>query len=284
MTARVDFLAVRPHPDDESSATGGLLAKYAAAGLRTGVVTCTGGEEGEIHDPDLVYEEAFPRLRHIRERELREACEVLGVSEIHLLGYRDSGMMGTDANKHPEAFWNVDVDAAAFRLAALMRRLRPRVVVTENEHGGYGHPDHIMCHRITVRAWEMVGDLGAPIDGDPWRPDRLFSLQSVVEGWDTILDMMRAEGLDTTELEKMMERRRQNVPATNWDHVHAAVDVADYAHVQREALLRHRTQIPPNSFFMGLPPHIRKRAFATTYLRRLHPGHPPEERLTDLFA
>src|SRR5947199_339877 len=119
-TAPVDLLAVLPHPDDESSATGGLLAKYAAAGWRTAVIVCTGGEEGEIHDPALAYEEAFPRLGAIRERELEAACHILGVAEVRLLGYRDSGMAGTAANAHPNAFVNADLDAAADRLAALI--------------------------------------------------------------------------------------------------------------------------------------------------------------------
>jgi LmbE family N-acetylglucosaminyl deacetylase len=132
----VDFLTIRPHPDDESSATGGLLAMFAAEGRRTAVVICTGGEEGEIHDPDLVYEEAFPRLKEIRERELRAACEVLGVAELRLLGYRDSGMAGTEANAHPEAFANVDVDEAAGRVALIIRELRPRVIVIEPAGGG----------------------------------------------------------------------------------------------------------------------------------------------------
>src|SRR5215213_6057822 len=91
-SSRVAILVVRPHPDDESSATGGMLACYAARGVRTGVVTCTGGEEGEIHDPDLDPVADFPRLGEIREGELRAACEILGVSTLRLLGFRDSGM------------------------------------------------------------------------------------------------------------------------------------------------------------------------------------------------
>src|SRR5438045_3236518 len=113
MTRGVRLLAVRAHPDDESSATGGVLARYGAVGVRTGVVICTRGEEGEIHDPDLDPEEAKPRLGDIREAELRAACKVLGVAELHLLGYRDSGMAGTPANQHPAAFCNADLDEAA---------------------------------------------------------------------------------------------------------------------------------------------------------------------------
>jgi LmbE family N-acetylglucosaminyl deacetylase len=283
VTQPVDFLAVRPHPDDESSGTGGLLAKYAAAGLRTSVITCTGGEEGEIHDPDLVYEEAFPRLGEIRERELRAACEVLGVSELRLLGYRDSGMAGTEANRHPDAFTNVDLDEAGGEVAAVIRELRPTVVVTENADGSYGHPDHIMCHHVAVRGWELAGDLNAPISGEPWQSPRLYVMTPVTEGWEEIVELMRREGLDTAPLEKMLERRRERASGPSPGEVTAAIDVSDYADVQRRALLCHRTQIPADSFFMNLPPHVRRRAFATAYLTRLQPPPARGERDTDLF-
>ncbi len=283
MTEPVAFLAVRPHPDDESSATGGLLAKYAAAGLRTAVITCTGGEEGEILDLDLVYEEAFPRLAEIRERELRAACRVLGVSELRLLGYRDSGMADTLRNARPDAFANADLNDAGGRVARLIRELRPAVVVTENEHGTYGHPDHVMCHHVTVRAWELAGDPAAPIEGQPWQPARLYAIEPVSEGWDEIVELMRRDRLDTSYIEGMIERRRERVPATTPDAVTAAVGVSDYAELQRQALLCHRTQIPPDNFFIGLPPHIRRRAFATAYLRRLQPPPAPGERDLDLF-
>jgi LmbE family N-acetylglucosaminyl deacetylase len=133
----VMLLVVRPHPDDESSATGGLLAYYAARGVRTGVVICTGGEEGEIHDLTLDPVADRPRLRAIRERELRQACALLGVAELRMLGYRDSGMPGTPANQHRDAFVQVDPREAAGRLVRIIRVLRPRVIVTEPPGGGY---------------------------------------------------------------------------------------------------------------------------------------------------
>jgi LmbE family N-acetylglucosaminyl deacetylase len=283
MTEPVAFMAVRPHPDDESSATGGMLARFHAEGMRTAVVCCTGGEEGEIVDPHIIYEEAFPRLRWIREHELFAACRILGVSEVRLLGYRDSGMAGTPANAHPHAFWNVDVERAAAKVAGYIRELRPRVVVTENEHGSYGHPDHIMCHRVTVRAWDLCGDPDADVDGEPWQPARLYAMVPVTEGWDDVVALMKAEGLDTSEMERMIERRRQNVKPTDWSLVNAMVHVGDYAHIQREALLVHRTQIRPTSFFMGIPTHIRRRAFATTYLHRLAPVAVPGDKDEDIF-
>jgi N-acetyl-1-D-myo-inositol-2-amino-2-deoxy-alpha-D-glucopyranoside deacetylase len=280
----VDFLAIRPHPDDESSATGGLLAKYHAEGRRTGVVTCTGGEEGEIHDPDLVYEEAFPRLKEIRERELRAACEILGVSELRLLGYRDSGMAGTEANNHPDAFMHVNLDRAGARVAAIIRELRPTVVVTENENGGYGHPDHIMCHRVAVRGCELAADASADVPGEPWQPARLYVMTPVFEGWEEVVQMMREDDLDTTEIEGMLARREEwGIPKVAPEDVTAAIDVSDQVETQRAALVAHRTQIPADSFFVRFPLHIARRAFRTAYLTRLHPRPAPGERDADLF-
>lgn len=284
MIEPVALLAVRPHPDDESSATGGLLARYAAAGQRTGVIVCTNGEEGEIHDPDLVYEEAFPRLGEIRLRELDAACQVLGVGELCLLGYRDSGMAGTPANGHPAAFTNVDLEQAAARVAGLIRELRPRVVVTENEHGGYGHPDHIMCHRVTVRAWQLAADPTVALDGAPWQPDRLYVMASVIDRWDGVVELMRAEGLDTSRLEGRLQRRHERLPAVAASAVTAAIDVSDHVETQRAALLCHRTQIPVDHFIRTLPPHIRRRAFATAYLARLYPAPFEGERDADLLS
>lgn len=247
------------------------------------MITCTGGEEGEIHDPDLVFEDAFPRLGEIRERELRAACAVLGVAELHLLGYRDSGMAGTSANDHPHAFANADLDEAATRVAALIRALRPRAIVTDNEHGGYGHPDHVMCHRVTVRAWGLAADPATPLAGKPWQMARLYVTAMVPNGWEEVLQLMRAEGLDTSQLEEILEWRRENVPPTPPDVIHAAIDVADYVEARRQALLCHRTQVPADSFFVNLPTRIARRAYATTYLRRLRPEPLDGERDDDFF-
>src|SRR5919197_6550736 len=127
----VMLLVVRPHPDDESSATGGMLAYYQARGVRTGVVICTGGEEGEIHDPTLDPVADRPRLRAIREQELRHACALLGVAELRMLGYRDSGMPGTPANQQWDAFAQAAPGEAVGRLVRIIRGLRPHVIVTE---------------------------------------------------------------------------------------------------------------------------------------------------------
>src|SRR5690348_617658 len=129
MADMLTFLAVHAHPDDESICTAGTLARYAAEGVRTALVCCTRGEEGKIRDPALDAVEAKSRIGAIREAELRAAATALGIAELHLLGYRDSGMAGAAPNDNPRSFINADPDEAAERLAAILRALRPQVVV-----------------------------------------------------------------------------------------------------------------------------------------------------------
>ena len=278
---QVTMLVVRPHPDDESSATGGMLAHYGARGVRTGVVTCTGGEEGEIHDPDLDPVADFPRLGEIRERELRAACEILGVSTLRLLGYRDSGMLDTPGNQHPEAFCRADPAEAAGRLVRIIRELRPLVMVTEQEGGSYPHPDHVACHRVTVDAVHAAGDPRAYPDAGPaWQVPKLYTVAQIDDGrWEALMPEFEALGLDVSWL----KRRQDRPPVPGPETATVALDVSPHSEVQRSALLAHRTQINPDGFFARLPPDLRRRAFATAYFVRQHPPVSPGEREADLL-
>ena len=154
---------VHAHPDDESIGTGATMAYYAAQGCRVTLVTCTLGEEGEIHVPALAGLAAAEadQLGGYRIAELSVACDALDVADHRFLGgagrYRDSGMMGTPANDHPRAFWQADLDAAAAHLVEVFAEVRPQVVVTYDENGFYGHPDHIQAHRITMAAVALTG-------------------------------------------------------------------------------------------------------------------------------
>ncbi len=145
--------------------TGGTIARLVAEGVRVDLVTCTDGAEGEIHDPTLDPEEARPRLADIRAAELACSVDALGGGAIHqhLLGYRDSGMMGTDANGHPDAFWQADMGEATRRLLDIVREARPSAIVTYDENGNYGHPDHINAARIARDAYPLrrAEDCGA---------------------------------------------------------------------------------------------------------------------------
>jgi N-acetyl-1-D-myo-inositol-2-amino-2-deoxy-alpha-D-glucopyranoside deacetylase len=159
-------MTVHAHPDDETIGTGGTMAKAVAAGRRVVLVTCTRGEMGEIVVDDMDTADNHRRLGEIRAGELERAMGRLGVREWDNLGYRDSDMMGRVGNQDPRSFWQADLDEAARRLVWMIRRYQPDVVTTYNEFGGYGHPDHIRVHDVTVRA--------VPRAGDPaWYPEQL---------------------------------------------------------------------------------------------------------------
>ena len=280
-TQAVTLLAVRPHPDDESSSTGGMLAYYSARNVRTGVVICTGGEEGEIRDPDLDPVADKPRLRELRAQEVKNACEILGVAELRMLGFRDSGMADTSANQNPEAFVNVDRSEAACRLVRVIRELRPRVIVTEPPGGMYPHPDHIMCHDITMDAFEAAGDPEVfPEAGPPWQPDKLYGVAQVDDGaWEELMPRFVSAGYDMDWMKKQDNHSRGPGPET----ATVALEVGPYSEEQRRALLAHRTQILSDSFFVSLPPELRRLAFATAYFVRLSPPCAPGEHEPELL-
>ena len=277
----VTLLAVRPHPDDESSSTGGMLAYYSARKVRTAVVICTGGEEGEIRDPNLDPVADRPKLRELRTQEAKNACEILGVAELRMLDYRDSGMAGTPANQHPEAFVNAERSEAAGRLVRIIRDLRPRVIVTEPPGGMYPHPDHIMCHEISVDAFQAAGDAQAfPDAGPPWQPDKLYGVAQIDDGvWEGLVPRFVAAGFDMD----WMERRQRHPRGPGPEAATVALDVGPYSEEQRRALLAHRTQISPENFFVSLPADLRRLAFATAYFVRLSPPCVPGEHEPDLL-
>ncbi len=157
---------VHAHPDDETIGTGATMAQYAADGAHVTLITCTLGEEGEIHVPELAQLEAAQadQLGGYRIGELFASCRALGVTDHRFLGgagrFRDSGMMGLPANENPRAFWGADLDEAAKLLLPIIDEIRPQVIVTYDENGFYGHPDHIQAHRVAMRAAEMATEAG----------------------------------------------------------------------------------------------------------------------------
>jgi LmbE family N-acetylglucosaminyl deacetylase len=171
---RPTLMTVHAHPDDETIGTGGTMAKAIAAGHRVVLVTGTRGEMGEIVVPKMDTPENHRRLGELRAVELERAMAVLGVTEWENLGYRDSDMMGRPGNLDPRNFWTADLDAAAGRLTWLIRRYQPDVVTTYNEFGGYGHPDHIRVHDVSIRAFDRAGD-------PAWYPEQL--VEGGVETW-----------------------------------------------------------------------------------------------------
>jgi N-acetyl-1-D-myo-inositol-2-amino-2-deoxy-alpha-D-glucopyranoside deacetylase len=286
---RVDLLIVAPHPDDESVTAGALLAREAARGVRTAVVTCTHGEEGEIVSADIpgvgVGRAAIrPYLGQVRLAELRKACGVLGVAHLRTLGYRDSGMCGTMSTLRPEAFCNADMDEATGRLVRIIRELRPAVVVTESAWGTYGHPDHIMARRVALRAFAAAASETAfPTAGRPWQPARLYAIHptadrwGVNQRWGDLVRQMREESQGAPYLS------RWSLDLVGDEPITTQIDVSAFVGVQRAAIACHRTQFPADSWWLTMPLNARRVALGRSRLARLYPLHTTDEQKHDLF-
>jgi mycothiol S-conjugate amidase len=170
------LLSVHAHPDDESSKGAGTVAKYHAEGVRTVLVCCTGGEEGDILNPAMDRPEVRAAIAAVRQAELDKAAAIIGYDEVEMLGYRDSGMPVSEANANPLSFAQAPLDEAVGRLVAILRRARPQVVVTYgDEQGGYPHPDHLRVHEITQPAVDRAADPAwHPEAGDPWQVSKIY--------------------------------------------------------------------------------------------------------------
>jgi len=276
------LLCVHPHPDDESIACGGALARAAEAGIRTVVVTCTGGEEGEnLAGIDLGAEDLVAHRR----RELATALAELGVDRHHQLGYRDSGMVGSPANQHPDSFHAADLDAAALRLAAILRVERPQVVVSDDEQGTYGHPDHVKAHQVTARAVALAADVAAPLPAAPWQVAKRYS-HTLAKG--RLLAAHRAllaAGLASPFGDAAFGGVEDVPLGTPDERVTTEVDVGPWLERKRAAMAAHRSQIGADSFFLNTPDELVTALFATEQFI-LEAGTPGgEERPeSDLFA
>ncbi len=191
------LLAVFAHPDDEG-AVAGTLARYAQEGARVTLACATRGEAGEISDPSLATPE---NLGQVREEELRCACAAIGITDLRLLGYCDSGMEGTGENDLPTAFIRANADEVKGKLVKIMRETRPHVVITFEPFGWYGHPDHIAAGRYASEAFALAGDPAAyaaayPEAGDPWQPARLFHAVLLFSDFKPLVDYARQHNLD----------------------------------------------------------------------------------------
>ena len=275
------LMAFHAHPDDEVISTGGTLSRYAEAGEQVVVVTATDGSEGEIHnydDPEAIR----PRLAEVRSEEVRAALDVLGVDHHEFLGYRDSGMMGTDANIHPDAFWQAELMEATGRLIRLIRRYRPEVLVIYDPFGGYGHPDHINVHRVGMAAFVGASDLGRfPLEPgeELWEPAKLYWTawaRSRVSRFAEIRFEMGMIGEE--ERDRMREAGVPDRDVTAW------IDVTDRVDRKEKALRAHRSQIPEDWFMISVadehkPEVFGREAFVRVFSRVEAPAHED-----DLFA
>jgi mycothiol S-conjugate amidase len=276
------LLAVHAHPDDESSKGAGTMARYADEGVRTVIVTCTGGEAGEILNPAMDHAGILERMPELRRQELAKALEILDVTSHHWLGYRDSGMADSEANRHPDAFANADLDEATGRLVAILRAERPQVVLTYDERGGYPHPDHIRTHEVSVAAFEAAGDPDRyPEAGPPHQPLKLYYHATFTRRrLETIHAGAVARGIESPFAEWLQEWEDEGLLEPV---VTTQVDVARWLGRRRDALIAHATQIDPNSFWFAIPDEVVAEIYPWedySLARSLLPDTAPE---TDLF-
>lgn len=276
------LLAVHAHPDDEVFSTGGVYARAADEGIHTVLVCCTGGEEGEIHDPDLNPDTARERLAEIRENELRRACDILGIRDLYFLGYRDSGMAGTPANTNPENFLNAHREEAVGKLVRLFRQVRPDVVVTYDERGSYGHPDHITAHEVTVAAVEAAADATRyPDTGASWQVSKLYFNGIPRGAYFRFAEAVRERGLPSPFGEDSEDFLEFLMPD---EEITTVVDVQQYVDRKREALRAHRTQIPADDMVMRLPDDLAALMLGTETFARAASTVPTTDPEDDLFS
>ncbi|MGI8677150.1 MAG: N-acetyl-1-D-myo-inositol-2-amino-2-deoxy-alpha-D-glucopyranoside deacetylase [Jatrophihabitans sp.] len=288
------MLLVHAHPDDESITTGATMAYYAAQGVRITLITCTLGEEGEIIVPELgqLQSAQADQLGGLRIGELERAMRALGVTDHRFLGgaghFRDSGMMGSPANEHPRAFWRADSDpdvfAAAVRAAVeIVCEVRPHVVVTYDDNGDYGHPDHIMAHRVATAATEAAAAIDDGVTA-PWTVAKLYwtaTPTSVLErGFEGLRDQV-APAFAGAAVEDLPFGVADEIVTT-------AVDARGFVRAKTAALAAHRTQVVVDGPFFALSNLLGREITGTEYFRLVQsaPGDDRDAggRERDLFA
>jgi len=273
------LLAVLAHPDDESFGPGGTFARYADEGVDVHIAIATDGAAGSVATG---YEEARERLADVRAVELVQAVEILGAT-LHNLGYRDSGYINDPANEHPAAFVQADLTEATGRVVRLIREIRPDVVITHDETGGYFHPDHIQCWRITTPAFHAAGDpekfpeIAAP----PFQPQRLY-YTALPNTWLKIVVLMtRLMGRDPTKF-----GRNEDIDITKVGvdpgSIHARVPYKKYFNVKRKASAAHASQGGGGGF--RLPIWLQRQFLSHDNFIRAYPPLPDVDKEHDLFA
>ncbi|MEV6801532.1 mycothiol conjugate amidase Mca [Micromonospora rifamycinica] len=284
MAEKLRLMAVHAHPDDESSKGAATMAKYVAEGVDVLVVTCTGGERGSVLNPKLDRPDVWANIGEIRRAEMDAARAILGVEQAWL-GFVDSGLPeGDPLPPLPEGCFALqDVDVAAGPLVKLMREFRPHVVTTYDEEGGYPHPDHIMCHKISMAAFEAAGDPARyPELGAPWQPLKLYYDIGFSRGKFLALhESMLAAGLPSPYEDWL---KRWDERPDKGSRITTRVECAEYFPVRDDALRAHATQVDPDGFFFQMPMELQQHAWPTEdfQLARSMVESPLPE--SDLFA
>lgn len=278
------LLLVHAHPDDETINNGATMAKYVKQGVQVTLVTCTRGEEGEVLVPELAHlaSNQSDQLGKHREGELAAAMAVLGVEDFRFLGapnkiYRDSGMMETEPNRRTDNFWNADVDEAAEHLVKIILEVKPHVLVTYDEIGGYGHPDHIQAHRVAMRAAELARSRG-------WEIQKIY--------WNTIPKSVIEQGIEAMKdsgNQFFGVDKAEDFPFAQPDElVTTVIEAQDYVGQKMDAMRAHPTQISVDGPFFALSDNLGFKVWGQEFYRlvygQLGPDRNSDGREIDLFS
>ena len=272
------LLAIFAHPDDETFSAAGVMAAAVERDVPVTVISATRGEAGEssiagLDDPE--------RLGVVRERELREAMRQLGVSDVRLLGYRDSGMAGSPSAEDPHAFIRVPVETVAARLVPHIRSVRPHVIVTFGPEGLYGHPDHLHMHHVALRAIQIAADPSHKVrpQSAPWQTPALYFVAFPRE------DMLAVFDRPNSPLRSLPADARANVGTPRSQITHT-INIEPWADRKRAAIASHRTQTAEGGPLAGIPPEVREwQLLNEYYVRAPLPWSSPESSLaSDIIA
>ena len=278
------LLLVHAHPDDETINNGVTMAKYVAEGSHVTLVTCTRGEEGEVLVPELAHLASAhdDKLGEHRETELRDAMHHLGVTDFRFLGapakkWRDSGMMGSDPNNRPDNFWNADLDEASEALVKIILEMKPHVLVTYDEIGGYGHPDHIQAHRVAMRGAELARERG-------WEIQKIY--------WNTIPRSIIEQGIEAmkdTGNQFFGVDKADDFPFAQPDELVTTVIYGeDFVEKKMAAMRAHPTQIAVDGPFFALSDNLGFKVWGLEFYRLVYGAlgmqRNSDGRETDLFA
>jgi mycothiol S-conjugate amidase len=278
------LLAVHAHPDDESSKGAATTARYAAEGVDVLVATCTGGERGDVLNPSYPPVEDAVRMHEIRRAEMAAAAKALGVRQ-EWLGFVDSGLPeGDPLPPLPDGCFALQpLEVAARPLVELVRRFRPHVITTYDPTGGYPHPDHIMCHRVSAEAFAAAGDPERYRDaGEPWAPAKLyynhgFSMARIRAAHEALVE----RGIESPFGEWVESRAAREIPERE---VTTRIECATYFGARDDALRAHATQIDPDGFFFAMPRDLEREVWPYEEYELAESRVPVQLPEDDLFA
>ena len=282
--AGLRLMHVHAHPDDESSKGAASTARYVAEGAQVHVVTCTGGERGSILNPKMDRPDILENITEVRRQEMERARDILGITQ-HWLGFVDSGWPDGDPKPPlPEGcFGLAPLEESVEALVRIVRAVRPHVMTTYDERGGYPHPDHIRCHEVSVAAFEAAGDPERfPDAGEPWQPLKLYYHHGFNRPkTQAIHDAMLAHGLESPYADRLKDWK----PEPEWDaRITTRVPCSDYFGVRDQALLAHATQIDPDGMWFAVPREIQEEVWPTEDFELVVSHVASELPESDLFA